>query len=142
VTQQAPPDAQQPPRITEAKVRETLSKARRVVVKIGSRSLAAEPNMPAILAAQVRNLIDQGRTVALVSSGAVALGCTRLGFSERPKEVPLLQAAASAGQSELMRRYDQAFMAEGIVTAQVLITHSDLSNRKRLNNARSALKAL
>lgn len=80
--------------------------------------------------------------MVLVSSGAVALGMRRLGMKTRPTEVALLQAAASAGQSELMRRYDEAFSPLGLIPAQVLLTHGDLANRKRINNARNALAAL
>lgn len=123
-------------------VRAVLAAARRIVVKIGSRSLALRPNLPHLLGAQIAELRDEGRAVVLVSSGAVALGMERLGFKTRPTDVGQLQAAASAGQSELMRRYDEAFRPLNLVPAQVLLTHGDLSNRKRVNNARNALKAL
>lgn len=127
---------------TEQQVREALANAKRIVVKVGSQSLSTRRDLPEALARQFAVLRQQGRQVVLVSSGAVALGAARLGFASRPKEVAQLQAAASAGQSELMRRYDEAFSAHGLTTAQVLLTHSDLSNRKRLNNARHALSAL
>jgi glutamate 5-kinase len=123
-------------------VREALRAAKRIVVKVGSRSLAARPGLTLSLAQQIKALRDEGRVVVLVSSGAVALGMERLGFASRPTEVGQLQAAASAGQSELMRRYDEAFRGLGLVAAQVLLTHGDLSNRKRVNNARNALAAL
>jgi glutamate 5-kinase len=93
----------------EKGVRAVLATARRIVVKIGSRSLAARPELPRLLATQITQLRAGGRTVVLVSSGAVALGMERLGFKVRPTDVAQLQAAASAGQSELMRRYDEAF---------------------------------
>jgi glutamate 5-kinase len=98
--------------------------------------------MPARLAAEFAALVTAGRSPLLVSSGATAIGLERLGFERRPTELPLLQAAASAGQSVLMRRYDEAFSAHGLTVAQVLLTHSDLSNRGRLNNARATLAAL
>jgi glutamate 5-kinase len=80
--------------------------------------------------------------VVRVSSGAIAIGRRRLGYAKRPKETRRLQAAAAAGQSTLMRRYDEAFGALGVTTAQVLLTHADLAERTRMNNAREALLAL
>lgn len=126
----------------EASVRQALKAARRIVVKVGSRSLAALPDLPSVLARQFAELKAEGRSVVLVSSGAVALGAERLGFSGRPTDLGQLQAAASAGQSVLMSRYDDAFLKVGLIPAQVLLTYGDLSNRRRVNNARIALKTL
>ncbi len=126
----------------EKDVRLALSEAKRIVVKLGSRSLAAQPQLPDRLARQFAQLQRDGRNVVLISSGAVALGIERLKMTGRPHEQSQLQAAASAGQSELMRRWDEAFGTVGITCAQVLLTHGDLSNRKRVNNARGALAAL
>ncbi len=123
-------------------VRQALVKARRLVVKVGSRTLAKDPEYPRRLASQFASLAREGRGIVLVSSGAIAIGCKRLGYETRPTEVPLLQAAASAGQSVLMRRYDEAFAEHGLTAAQVLLTHADLADRTRLNNARAALGAL
>ncbi len=78
----------------------------------------------------------------LVSSGAIALGTRKLGYKSRPKEMARLQAAASAGQSLLMRAYEEAFDRVKIPVAQVLLTHADLADRVRANNARAALSAL
>jgi glutamate 5-kinase len=78
----------------------------------------------------------------LVSSGAIALGWGKLGYRARPKEMARLQAAASAGQSLLMRAWEEAFEAHGIAIAQVLLTHADLADRARANNARGAIEAL
>jgi glutamate 5-kinase len=78
----------------------------------------------------------------VVSSGAIALGMKKLGYRARPKEMARLQAAAAAGQSLLMRAYEEAFGARGLAVAQVLLTHSDLADRARANNARAALGAL
>ena len=122
--------------------RHALRGARRVLVKVGSRMLAERPDMPEHLAFQLSSLIEQGKSPVLVSSGAVALGMARLGLTQRPTEVAWMQAAASAGQSVLMHRYDKAFAAHGITAAQVLLTHADLADRGRLNNARGALGAL
>ncbi len=124
------------------KERAALSRARRLVVKIGSRSLAADSEAPRLLAEDVAQLRQADRSVVLVSSGAIAIGCARLGYRTRPREMAKLQAAASAGQSVLMRRYDEAFGERGLTVAQVLLTHADLADRERLNNAREALAAL
>jgi len=122
--------------------RSELTRARRIVIKIGSSSLASEPELINRLAEEIAALGKDERTVVVVSSGAIALGCHRLGYRTRPKEIAKLQAAAAAGQSVLMRRYDEAMGALGLTAAQVLLTHSDLADRERLNNAREALAAL
>lgn len=119
-----------------------LEKARRIVIKIGSRSLTGDGALIRHVADEIAALRGDGRQIVLVSSGAIALGLGRLGYRTRPKEVGRLQAAAAAGQSVLMRRYDEAFAARGLTSAQVLLTYSDLADRERLNNAREAFAAL
>lgn len=128
--------------LSGGKERQELASARRVIVKVGSRTLRNLPEMPERLAAAFAELKSRDCATVLVSSGATALGLGRLGMTQRPTEMPLLQAAASAGQSQLMRRYDEAFGKHDLVVAQVLLTHGDLANRKRVNNARGALAAL
>ena len=83
--------------------RSAIRKARRLVVKIGSSSLARDAGAYARLAVAVRALVDAGKQVVIVSSGAIALGTKKLGYRARPKEMARLQAAAAAGQSLLMR---------------------------------------
>ena len=122
--------------------RAPLRKVRRVVVKIGSRALAHDTETLERLAEDVVDLSGPKRSFVMVSSGAIALGCKRLGFRGRPKDMGSLQAAASVGQTALMRRYDEAFSKKNRVAAQVLLTHTDLADRERLNNARNALRAL
>jgi glutamate 5-kinase len=120
--------------------RASVARARRVVVKIGSRTLASGADVFRNLAAAVTE--RQGTSFVLVSSGAIALGMKKLGYRARPKEMARLQAAAAAGQSLLMRAYEEAFDARGVSVAQVLLTHADLADRHRANNARAALGAL
>lgn len=120
--------------------RRALTTARRVVIKIGSKSLAGEAWTR--LASEVARARAEGRQVVIVSSGAIALGVDKLGLKSRPKDMAWLQAAAAAGQSVLMRHYEEAFGERGLVVAQVLLTHADLASRSRANNARSALGAL
>lgn len=92
--------------------------------------------------AQLSELHAAGKQVVLVSSGAVAEGVSRLGLPGRPREVHLQQAAAAVGQMGLVQAWESAFQQYGIHTAQVLLTHDDLSNRRRYLNARSTLDDL
>src|ERR1700690_1726955 len=123
-------------------LRTSITRARRVVVKIGSSTLVANEAAAGQLAAELAAFSSRGYGFVLVTSGAIAIGCSRLGYRTRPKEMAKLQAAAAAGQSILMRRYDEAFAAAGLTAAQVLLTHADLADRERANNAREALAEL
>ena len=124
-----------------------IAQARRLVVKVGS-SLVTDEGRGIDHAAvarwveQIAGLHALGKEVILVSSGAIAEGMKRLGFSRRPGEVPLLQAAAAVGQMGLAQAYETAFSARGRNCAQILLTHADLANRRRYLNARSALLTL
>jgi glutamate 5-kinase len=123
--------------------RQSLHEARRLVVKIGSRSLMADGTKRyESLARQLCAQHAVGREPVLVSSGAVAVGRLRLGMTERPKAINKLQAAAATGQSRVMRAYEDAFEQYKIDVAQVLFTHADLADRDRYLNARSAIDAL
>jgi glutamate 5-kinase len=127
--------------------RDKLQKARRWVVKIGSALLTNDGQGLDEAAIsrwvdQLAALKQQGVEVVLVSSGAVAEGMTRLGWSVRPKELNRLQAAAAVGQMGLVQAYEANFQRHGTHTAQILLTHDDLTNRNRYLNARAALKTL
>ncbi|QTP60512.1 glutamate 5-kinase [Billgrantia antri] len=127
--------------------RDALRGARRVVVKIGSALLTNDGRGLDEAAIggwvdQIAALHHQGVEVVLVSSGAVAAGMVRLGWQVRPSAVHELQAAAAVGQNGLTQCYEHHFARHGLLTAQVLLTHDDLSNRKRYLNARSALRTL
>lgn len=122
--------------------RDELARLSRIVIKIGSSSLAGGADATNRLAASVAALHKANKSVLLVSSGAIALGFRKLGYATRPKEVAKLQASAAAGQSLLMRAYEEAFAARGVAVAQVLLTHSDVAERTRANNARAALAEL
>lgn len=120
--------------------RAAIARARRLVLKIGSKCLSGDAWER--LATEVAAARRRGRSVVIVSSGAIALGVVKLGLKSRPKDMHWLQAAAAAGQSVLMQRYEDAFAKEGLAVAQVLLTHADLADRTRANNARAALAAL
>lgn len=128
--------------MTGDQTRSALRDCRCIVVKIGSRALCADGGRYELVAAQVATQVKAGRRVVLVSSGAVALGRERLGFTERPKTVARLQAAAATGQSLLMRAYELAFEARGLHVAQVLLTHDAVSDRGRYLHARRAIDEL
>jgi glutamate 5-kinase len=120
--------------------RSRVARARRIVVKVGSRSLATDDAIFDRLATTIASFPD--RTFLVVSSGAIALGIRKLGYRGKPREMAKLQAAAAAGQSLLMQAYEEAFAAHGLLVAQVLLSHADLASRARENNARAALAAL
>jgi glutamate 5-kinase len=128
--------------MTGDQTRAALRDCKRMVVKIGSRALCAEGGRFAQVAAQVATQVRAGRKVVLVSSGAVAVGIERLGLTERPKKISLLQAAAATGQSLLMRAYEDAFEPLGIHVAQVLLTHDAVTDRDRYLHARQAIDEL
>lgn len=124
-----------------------LASVKRFVVKVGS-ALVTNNGEGLDLAAindwarQISVLRQQGKEVVLVSSGAIACGMQRLGWSKRPKTVHELQAAAAVGQMGLVQVYEGAFSKHGLHTAQILLTHDDLADRKRYLNARSTLTTL
>lgn len=129
------------------RARADLIQSRRWVVKIGSALLTAngrglDREAIADWVAQIAALRARGIQLVLVSSGAVAEGMMRLGWSERPPALFEQQAAAAVGQVGLVQAYESCFRQHSIHTAQVLLTHEDLTDRQRYLNARSTLHAL
>jgi glutamate 5-kinase len=127
--------------------RPVLKGLRRVVVKVGSSVLASHARgvntrRIGLLARECAALAREGYELALVSSGAIASGLEPLGLRERPRGLPLKQAAAAVGQSRLMWAYHRAFDAQGRRVAQVLLTGDDLSRRARFLNARHTMMTL
>lgn len=121
--------------------------AHRIVVKVGSSLVTAggrglDHAALSRWAEQIAALAQQGKEVVLVSSGAIAEGISRLGWSKRPKSVRELQAAAAVGQMGMVQAYESIFRAHGLNAAQVLLTHEDLTDRTRYLNARSSLRTL
>ena len=124
-----------------------LKNARRIVVKVGSSLVTNEGrgiDADAIgnWCSQLAALARDGREVIMVSSGAIAEGMKRLGWSVRPKELHELQAAAAVGQMGLVQMYETMLREHGLGSAQVLLTHADLADRERYLNARSTLLTL
>ena len=132
-------------------VSSVLRDARRIVVKVGSSLVTNEGrglDEVAIgewsrqLAALVRGQGGEPREVIMVSSGAIAEGMKRLGWSSRPGEIHELQAAAAVGQMGLAQMYETKLREQSMGSAQVLLTHADLADRERYLNARSTLLTL
>ncbi len=133
--------------MAEEAYRTRLKAAGRWVVKIGSAlvtddGVGLDREGIARWSAEMARLREAGVELVLVSSGAVAAGMARLGLRERPHELYRLQAAAAVGQMGLIEAWESAFQRFGLHTAQVLLTHEDLSDRRRYLNARSTLRAL
>ncbi|MEW5862947.1 MAG: glutamate 5-kinase [Pseudomonadota bacterium] len=124
-----------------------VADAATLVVKVGSSLVTNEGrglDAAAIArwAKQVAGLRAMGKRCVLVSSGAIAEGMQRLGWTRRPRAVHELQAAAAVGQMGLAQCYESCFREHGLATAQVLLTHADLADRERYLNARSTLRTL
>jgi len=124
-----------------------IQQARRIVVKVGSTLVTndgrgLDHDAIGLWASQLAALRTMGKQVVLVSSGAIAEGMQRLGWSRRPKEIHELQAAAAVGQMGLAQVYESSFRKHGLGTAQILLTHADLADRVRYLNARSTMFTL
>jgi len=124
-----------------------IRKARRLVVKVGSAlvtnaGLGLDHGALTGWAEQIARLRKEGRQIVLVSSGAIAEGMQRFGWTRRPHALHELQAAAAVGQMGLVQVYESCFRSHGLLAAQILLTHEDLADRKRYLNARSTLRTL
>jgi glutamate 5-kinase len=127
--------------------RQTISNAKRLVIKVGSALLTndgAGIDRQAIDAwvEQIAKLLSAGKEVVLVSSGAVAEGLVRLGIDTRPESIHMLQSAAAVGQMGLIQTYETSFRRFDRQTAQILLDHDDMANRERYLNARSVIQTL
>jgi len=121
-----------------------FSKAEKIVIKLGSSIVTndgegLDEECLSSLIKQISILSSQNKKVILVSSGAIAAGLKKLRVKIRPKVLSELQAAAAVGQMDLVRTYEELFADNDLISAQVLLTHDDLSDRKRYLNARSTI---
>jgi len=128
-------------------MRERLTQGKRWVVKVGSTLLTADGKgldhkLIGQWSSQMATLAAQGKEIVLVSSGSIAEGMTRLGWQKKPSAVHELQAAAAVGQMGLIQAYESVFKNFNRQTAQVLLTHEDMANRRRYLNARATLNTL
>ncbi len=127
--------------------RTQATSGKRWVIKVGSSLITRDGhglNMQAIsvLASQLAGLVASGKEVILTSSGAIAAGMHRLKWQKRPRAIFELQAAAAVGQMGLIQAYESCLQQHGLHSAQVLLTHADLQDRKRYLNARTTLRKL
>ncbi|HTP96097.1 MAG TPA: glutamate 5-kinase [Burkholderiales bacterium] len=124
-----------------------LANVKRLVVKVGSALVTNDGRgldraALARWAQQIAQVRAGGIEIVLVSSGAIAEGMQRLGWKRRPRALHELQAAAAVGQMGLVQGYETCFRRHGLHTAQVLLTHEDMADRRRYLNARSTLRSL
>ena len=124
-----------------------LGRVKRIVVKVGSSILASVEKglhygVFSHLTKEISDLKRQGYEFVLVSSGAIAAGMEKLGYKTRPQSITQKQATAAVGQSRLMNIYEGQFSRYQMMVAQVLLTHDDLSHRRRFLNARNTLLTL
>lgn len=134
-------------RLLAARERASLQDVRRVVVKVGTHSIATKTGRPDYRA--LRRLVRQlallrkaGLEVVFVSSGAVAAGVEALGLKARPAQVNDVQMCAAVGQARFISEYEKLFGAEGVKIGQVLLTHADFDDRRRAANVRRSLDHL
>lgn len=127
-------------------MRTAAQRASRIVVKIGSSILTADgavrPRVFTELIRQIADIAESGRKVVVVSSGAIAMGSHRLGWTHPGRSIPEKQAAAAVGQIALMERYRIGFSRRGLQVAQILLTRSGLDDRERYLNAEQTLRKL
>jgi len=135
------------PVMDERAVRDAVAAARRVVVKVGSSSLASARGgldgraLDALVDALAKQRLG-GREIILVTSGAIAAGCEPLGLAHRPADLAQQQAAAAVGQGLLIARYTAAFARHGLTVAQVLVSVGDIARRTSYANALRTFGAL
>jgi len=127
--------------------KQIASRARRVVVKLGTAAICDEDGRPdpriiGRLASQIAELMRRGISLSLVTSGAIGAGVGELNLPARPKTLPMLQASAAVGQGQLMRAFHDVFARRGVKVAQVLLTRDDFENRTRYLNIRNTMQAL
>ena len=127
--------------------RQDIQNSKRLVIKVGSTLLTnngAGIDSEAIdgWVDQIAALLDQGKQIVVVSSGAIAEGLVRLGLESRPQSIHMLQSAAAVGQMGLIQTYESSFRRYARQTAQILLDHDDMANRERYLNARGVMQSL
>ena len=125
----------------------TVQKAKRIIVKVGSSLVTnngegLDHAAIAMWAEQMAALLGSGHEVLMVSSGAIAEGMQRLGWTKRPQEIHQLQAAAAVGQMGLVQVYESCFARFNLRSAQILLTNADLAHPERNANAKATLETL
>jgi glutamate 5-kinase len=132
----------------EVDYKSLFSRCRRLVIKVGSALVTGPKGLNRVMIHRLSDQVaelrerDPDRRVIIVTSGAVASGCRKVGLTERPKTIPQKQAAAAVGQGVLMEAWEAAFEKYELLVAQVLLTSEDLAHRHRYLNARNTLETL
>lgn len=131
----------------EKEIKRIISEAKKVLIKIGSGVIASDEGVikeevVSGIIDDIAYLMETGREVIVVSSGAVACGMSIMGFKVKPSEIPKRQALASIGQAHLIRVYEKYALRRGFKVGQILLTREDIENRKRFINARNTIKEL
>ena len=128
-------------------MKKSLKQSQKIVIKVGSSILTG--GGAAILAESLKRVVghiarfsQEGKSVIVVTSGAIASGLSVLGLTKKPKELELLQAAAAAGQNILMQSYSESLAKKNLKCAQILLTKEDFQDRQRYLNARNTINAL
>ncbi len=124
-----------------------VSSAKKIVIKIGTNALTdakgqLDTQLIGSMATQLWKLKEAGKDIVVVSSGAGGAGMNVWGMARRPKELPMLQAAAAVGQSKLMQIFERGFSKYNLPVAQVLVTRADFVDRRRYLNIERTLTAL
>ena len=126
--------------------KEYIKHAKRIVVKLGSNVLTGDNDLNreviSSISGQINSLINSGKEVIIVSSGAMAAGIKKMGLEKRPSALPERQAVAAVGQTRLIMEYDKVFSGYNKIVSQLLLTQDDLSERSRYLNARNTLNTL
>lgn len=128
-------------------MKHSIKEFNKIVIKIGSSSLTHESGLLDLwkmesIVKQIANLYNSGRSIIVVSSGAIAAGIGKMKLPEKPKSIPEKQAAAAVGQGTLMHMYEKFFSEYGITVAQVLLTKEDMVDPQRKTHSINALSAL
>lgn len=128
------------------KIIKMVNAMKKIIIKIGSSSLFENGQFAEerilTLAKEIEKLKLSGAEVCLITSGAIAIGLTKMGLSKKPTEISKKQALAAIGQMYLMEKYEQIFDKVGIKPSQILLNHDDFGNRSRMKNLNNTLTAL
>ena len=128
------------------KIIKTVNAMKKIIIKIGSSSLFENGEFAKerilTLAKEIEKLRKDGAEVCLITSGAIAIGLTKMGLDKKPTEISKKQALAAIGQMYLMEKYEQIFDKVGVKPSQILLSHDDFGNRSRMKNLNNTLTAL
>lgn len=128
------------------KIIKTVKAMKKIIIKIGSSSLFENGGFAEerilTLAKEIEKLRKGGAEVCLITSGAIAIGLTKMGLDKKPTEISKKQALAAIGQMYLMEKYEQIFDKVGVKPSQILLSHDDFGNRSRMRNLNNTLTAL